>query len=139
MSRCGRLTSPAREPAHGQGQLSAVIDFATLRAADPAGDLLAAWYAFTGESRRVFRNELGVDDDTWARGRGWAPSLQMIAIPYYRKRNPDAVRGPSRVIADTLADFAAEGEDPDTGHRDWNTSSGGADGGGRRPHGWEVT
>jgi aminoglycoside phosphotransferase (APT) family kinase protein len=92
-----------------KGRLSAVIDFATLRAADPAGDLLAAWYVFTGESRRVFRNELGVDDDTWARGRGWALSLQLIAIPYYRKRNPDAVRGPSRVIADTLVDFAAEG------------------------------
>ncbi|MFF4249048.1 aminoglycoside phosphotransferase family protein [Streptomyces sp. NPDC001822] len=92
-----------------KGRLSAVIDFATLRAADPAGDLLAAWYAFTGESRRVFRDGLGVGDDTWARGRGWALSLQLISIPYYRKRNPDAVRQPSQVIADTLADFAAEG------------------------------
>lgn len=92
-----------------EDRLSAVIDFATLRAADPAGDLLAAWYVFTGESRRAFRGELGVDDDTWARGRGWALSLQLISIPYYRKRNPDAVREPSQVIAETLADFAAEG------------------------------
>jgi aminoglycoside phosphotransferase (APT) family kinase protein len=90
------------------GRLSAVIDFASLRAADPAGDLLPAWYVFTGESRRVFRDELGVDDDTWARGRGWALSLQVIWIPYDRKRNPDAVREPSQVIVDTLADFAAE-------------------------------
>ncbi|MGH8791901.1 MAG: aminoglycoside phosphotransferase family protein [Stackebrandtia sp.] len=89
-------------------RLSAVIDFATLRAADPAGDLLAAWYVFEGESRQVFRAELDVDDDTWARGRGWALSLELIAIPYYRARNPDAVREPSQVIVETLADFAAE-------------------------------
>ncbi|MGH8877280.1 MAG: aminoglycoside phosphotransferase family protein [Stackebrandtia sp.] len=90
------------------GRLSAVIDFATLRAADPAGDLLAAWYVFTGESRRAFRAELDVDDDTWARGRGWALSLELIATPYYRARNPDAVHEPSDIITDTLADFAAE-------------------------------
>lgn len=90
------------------GRLSAVIDFATLRAADPAGDLLAAWYVFDGESRRVFREELGVDADTWARARGWALSLSMIAIPYYRKRFPDQVSGSPTRIADTLADFAAE-------------------------------
>lgn len=89
-------------------RLSAVIDFATLRAADPAGDLLAAWYTFTGESRQVFHAELGVDDDTWARGRAWAMSLQLIAIPYYRRQNPSAARESSQVIADTLADFAAE-------------------------------
>jgi aminoglycoside phosphotransferase (APT) family kinase protein len=88
-------------------RLSAVIDFATLRAADPAGDLLAAWYVFAGESRQVFRAQLGVDDDTWARGRGWALSLALIAIPYYRTRNPDAVREAPHVIAETLADFAA--------------------------------
>lgn len=91
------------------GRLSAVIDWATLRAADPAGDLLAAWHVFDGGSRRVFRAELGVDDATWARGRGWALSLQMIAIPYYRRLNPGAVSESPLVIAETLADFAAEG------------------------------
>lgn len=91
------------------GRLAAVIDFGTLRAADPAGDLLAAWCVFTGESRRVFRAELGVDDDTWARGRGWALSLALIAIPYYRTRRPGGGGEAHRVIADTLADFASEG------------------------------
>lgn len=90
------------------GRLSAVIDFATLRAADPAGDLLAAWYVFEGEARRVYRAELGVDDDTWARGRGWALSLSLIAIPYYRTRDPAAVDEGPDVIGETLADFAAE-------------------------------
>ncbi|HEY1174826.1 MAG TPA: aminoglycoside phosphotransferase family protein, partial [Phytomonospora sp.] len=90
------------------GRLSAVIDFATLRAADPAGDLLAAWYVFDETSRQTYRAELGVDDDTWARARGWALSLSLIAIPYYRKRFPDQVSGSPALIAETLADFAAE-------------------------------
>jgi aminoglycoside phosphotransferase (APT) family kinase protein len=90
------------------GRLSAVIDFATLRAADPAGDLLAAWYVFSGESRRVFRAESGVDDDTWARGRGWAMSLALIAIPYYRTRNPAVVNGAPYIVHETVADFASE-------------------------------
>ncbi|CAM3238139.1 aminoglycoside phosphotransferase family protein [Stackebrandtia soli] len=90
------------------GRLSAVIDFATLAAADPAGDLLAAWYVFDGESRRVFRAEADVDDDMWARARGWALSLPLIAIPYYRRRNPGAISSAPQVIAETLADFVAE-------------------------------
>ena len=89
------------------GRLTAVIDFATARAADPAGDLLAAWYSFAGDSRRAFRDALDVDNDTWARGRGWALSLTMIAIPYYRTRDPEAVSGAHAFVADILADFAA--------------------------------
>ncbi len=91
-----------------EGRLAAVIDFATAWAADPAGDLLAAWYMFAGDSRRAFRDALGVDQDTWARGRGWALSLEMIAIPYYRTRNPAALRDGFPIIAEALADFAAE-------------------------------
>jgi hypothetical protein len=68
---------------------------------------------FAGESRQVFRAQLGVDHDTWARGRGWALSLALIAIPYYGTPNPDAVRKAPHVIAETFADFAAERE----GHR----------------------
>ncbi|MBM7783578.1 aminoglycoside phosphotransferase family protein [Tenggerimyces flavus] len=90
------------------GRLTAVIDFASARAADPAGDLLAAWYMFDGDSRRAFRDALGVDQDTWARGRGWVLSLEMIAIPYYRTRNPAAVSDGNPLIHETLADFAAE-------------------------------
>ncbi|GIG64698.1 aminoglycoside phosphotransferase family protein [Phytomonospora endophytica] len=91
------------------GHLSAVIDFATLRAADPAGDLLAAWYVFDAQTRQTYRSELGVDDDTWARARGWALSLSLIAIPYYRKRFPDQVSDSPALIAEALADFVAEG------------------------------
>ena len=90
------------------GKLSAVIDFGTAWAADPAADLLAAWYLFEGDSRRAFRDAMEIDQETWARARGWVLSLRMIAIPYYRTRNPAAVRDAHPLIAEILADFAAE-------------------------------
>ncbi|WP_405071501.1 aminoglycoside phosphotransferase family protein [Kribbella sp. NBC_01510] len=90
------------------GKLSAVIDFGTARAADPAGDLFAAWYLFEGDSQQAFRDAMDVDDDTWARARGWVLSLVMIAIPYYRTRDPARVRDAQPFIAEILADFAAE-------------------------------
>lgn len=67
------------------GRLSAVIDFGTLAVGDPACDLLPAWVFFEGSSRELFRERLGVDDATWARGRGWglAASLPSLDDPYY--------------------------------------------------------
>ncbi|MEP7762888.1 aminoglycoside phosphotransferase family protein [Sanguibacter sp. 26GB23] len=54
------------------GQLSAVIDFGTCGVGDPACDLAVAWTLLTADGRRTFRERLGADDATWARGRGWA-------------------------------------------------------------------
>ena len=90
------------------GKLSAVIDFGTAWAADPAGDLLAAWYMFEGDSRQAFRDAMEVDRDTWVRARGWVLSLAMIAIPYYRTRNPAAVSEVHPFIDELLADFASD-------------------------------
>lgn len=87
------------------GKLSAVIDFGTARAADPAGDVLAAWYMFEGESRTAFREALEVDNATWLRARGWALSLEVIAIPYYLHRTPTALTTGQESVADILTDF----------------------------------
>jgi aminoglycoside phosphotransferase (APT) family kinase protein len=54
------------------GRLSAVIDFGCAGVGDPACDLVMAWTSFDGSSREVFRDAVGVDDGTWARGAGWA-------------------------------------------------------------------
>ena len=70
--------------------------------------MLAAWSLFSDDSRRVFRDALEIDEHAWARARGWALSMQIIALPYYRARNPAAVRDTPRRIAELLADFAAE-------------------------------
>jgi aminoglycoside phosphotransferase (APT) family kinase protein len=70
-----------------EGRLSAVIDWGTLGVGDPACDLIVAWELFDADSREVLRNELGVDDATWARSRGWALSTAIVALPYYRDTN----------------------------------------------------
>lgn len=69
-------------------RLSAVIDFGCLGVGDPACDLQVAWSFLSPETRRVFRAALQVDEATWARGRGWALSVALIALPYYRHTNP---------------------------------------------------
>ena len=70
-----------------EGRLSAVIDWGALGVGDPACDLLVAWELFDADSREVLRNELGADDATWARSRGWALSTAIVALPYYQHTN----------------------------------------------------
>jgi aminoglycoside phosphotransferase (APT) family kinase protein len=90
------------------GRLVAVIDFGTASAADPAADLLAAWWLFSGDSRRAFRDALEADSRAWLRARGWALSLAIIAIPYYRVRNPASMGRALTFVGELLAEFAAE-------------------------------
>jgi aminoglycoside phosphotransferase (APT) family kinase protein len=90
-----------------RGRFSGVVDFGGIAVADPACDLIAAWSFLRAEDREVFRAELGVDDATWARGRGWALSVALIAIPYYRTTNPVRVEYSLRRIREVLADRAS--------------------------------
>jgi aminoglycoside phosphotransferase (APT) family kinase protein len=85
------------------GRLTAVIDFSCLGVADPACESMVAWNLFEGESRTAFRAAMDVDDDTWLRGRGWALSVALIQLPYYRHTNPVMVAGARRVIREVLA------------------------------------
>jgi aminoglycoside phosphotransferase (APT) family kinase protein len=85
------------------GRLSAVIDFGCLGVGDPAADLAVAWTLFSGESRDAFRAALGVDDATWARGRGWA-LMGLGALPYYLTTNPAIVARARHQIGEVLAD-----------------------------------
>ncbi len=89
-----------------QGRLTAVIDFGCLAVGDPACDLQPAWNLLTAETRPIFRAALGVDDATWARGRGWALSVGLIALPYYWETNPVLANIARRTIAEVLADAA---------------------------------
>lgn len=86
------------------GRLVGVIDFGSLAVGDPACDLLAAWYALPAVARPIFRAALEADDASWSRGRGWALSMALIALPYYRDSNPAMVTNALRVIADVLAE-----------------------------------
>ena len=87
------------------GRLSAVIDFGGLNVGDPACDLQPAWNIFTGDSRQRFRAELGADDASWLRGRGWALQA-VIGISDYWDTNPGIVAQCSHALAEVLADSA---------------------------------
>ncbi|SCL41685.1 Predicted kinase, aminoglycoside phosphotransferase (APT) family [Micromonospora pallida] len=87
------------------GRLSAVIDFGGLNVGDPACDLQPAWNVFTGTSRERFRAELGVDDASWLRGRGWALMQAVAALPYYWDTNPGMIRQASHALAQVLDDL----------------------------------
>jgi aminoglycoside phosphotransferase (APT) family kinase protein len=87
-----------------RGRLSAVIDFGALCVGDPACDLLPAWNLFDAGTREHFRAALQVDDATWARGRGWALSVSLIALPYYHITNPVLADISRYAINEVLAD-----------------------------------
>ena len=88
------------------GRLVAVIDWGGCKACDPAIDLVAAWSLFDEPSRELFRERLGfVDEAMWLRGRAWAVSAAMLALPYYRDTNPDIVARSWRAVNAVLTDL----------------------------------
>lgn len=90
------------------GRLRAVIDFGGVAVGDPSCDLMPAWMLFSGESRNVFRIALAADEGSWLRGRGWALSVALIALPYYWDTNPVFVDLARHAIDEVLADHERE-------------------------------
>jgi aminoglycoside phosphotransferase (APT) family kinase protein len=86
------------------GRLTGVIDFGGLGVGDPAADLIPAWAIFDGPAREAFKSAMAVDEATWARGRGWALSVGLVALPYYLDTNPVIVEWSRRSIDAVLAD-----------------------------------
>ena len=91
------------------GRLCALIDFGLMGVGDPACDLMVGWSLLPPSSRAVFRSALSVDAATWARGRGWALSVALVALAYYRDINPDISERSRHTIHQVLADKAREG------------------------------
>ncbi|WBB64571.1 aminoglycoside phosphotransferase family protein [Streptomyces sp. WMMC500] len=102
--------SPGNILLNGDGRLGGVIDFGCMGLGEPAVDLIAAWNLFTGPAREAFRAAVadgrgGADEEAaWARGRGWALSISLIQLPYYRHTNPVMVASSKFVIDEVLAD-----------------------------------
>jgi aminoglycoside phosphotransferase (APT) family kinase protein len=88
-----------------EGSICAVIDFGSLSLGDPACDVMAAWTYLTKDSRDIFRKELDVDDETWLRGRGWALSFGLIALPYYHRTNLELSAIAKRSIEEAILDY----------------------------------
>ena len=85
------------------GELHAVIDWAGASVGDPARDLAAAWNLFDGDSRRVFRDRLAFDVESWQRARGYALT-RIFNVAYYEHTNPEFSGDALRVIHNVLAD-----------------------------------
>jgi aminoglycoside phosphotransferase (APT) family kinase protein len=123
-------SSPSRRPVwvHGDitgsnllvrdGELAAVIDFGCCAVGDPACDLTIAWTLLHGRSRELFRRRIGLDDDAWARARGWGLWKALVTIQSCQAagRDPDAAAvrfgwriRPHEVIDEIVADFYASG------------------------------
>ncbi|RWG85378.1 aminoglycoside phosphotransferase family protein [Mesorhizobium sp.] len=86
-----------------EGRLSAIIDFGTSGVGDPSCDLAIAWTFFEGESRKVFRDRIAVDDATWVRGRGWTLWKALITLAGHDANQAEAEKS-RRVIDEVLAD-----------------------------------
>ena len=86
------------------GELTGVIDWGTCGVGDPAIETIVAWSLFPPDARAVYRKALGIDDATWARGKGWVLT-GVFGIPYYRDTNPmlvaDKIAAIDAVLADT--------------------------------------
>jgi aminoglycoside phosphotransferase (APT) family kinase protein len=88
----------------GATSLVAVIDWGPMGVGDPAPDAAAGWILFDAATRDAFRAAAGYDDATWARGRGWALSTAVIALPYYRSTSPSIAAYCRASLAEVLAD-----------------------------------
>ena len=87
-----------------RGKLSAVIDWGCAAIGDPAVDLMPAWSMFNGAARAAFRQEIAADTPTWTRARGWMLSVSVIALAYYRDKNPTITAATRHDIAELLAE-----------------------------------
>jgi aminoglycoside phosphotransferase (APT) family kinase protein len=85
-------------------RLAAVIDWAGVAVGDPAIDLAAAWWVFTGEARRRFRETLPFDEGTWLRAQA-APLGSVVGIVYYAESNPPFAAALRRTLTDVLAEW----------------------------------
>jgi len=86
------------------GHLAAVIDWGGSGMGDPAVDLMVAWNVLPPSGRKVFREALDVDEDTWSRGRGWALWTGLGGMPYYRETFPSFAANARRTVNEILAE-----------------------------------
>ena len=84
------------------GRLHAIIDWSCFGIGEPAVDIEVAWELFDADTRAMFFDELGIDDDTRTRSIGWAIRA-IYGIPYYRETNPGIVERAWRRIRNVLA------------------------------------
>lgn len=61
-------------------RLVGIIDFGGTAVGDPACDLVIAWTFLKNKSRKIFKANVNLDNDTWTRARGWALWKAVITL-----------------------------------------------------------
>ena len=89
-----------------RGRLAAVIDFGALGLGDPAPDVAAALWTFTGAARDAYREAIGYDDATWRRACGWALAPSLTGIDYYRRTFSRMAEHGRRMVRAVIAELA---------------------------------
>ena len=82
------------------GALAAVIDFGCSGTGDPACDTVLLWTRLRGRAREAYRDGLGLDEGTWARGRGWALWKGLIMLT---NKPPEQARLARHVLDELFA------------------------------------
>jgi aminoglycoside phosphotransferase (APT) family kinase protein len=84
------------------GHLAGVVD-SPYGVGDPACDVTPGWTLFSGAARQRFFDELGVDEATKQRARGWALGPASFGLTYYADA-PAMLRGQIEAIERALGD-----------------------------------
>lgn len=69
------------------GKLHAIIDFGNMAIGDPACDYVMAWTYFDKTSRKIFLDELRLDQGTINRAKSWALWKALITLKDSNRRN----------------------------------------------------
>jgi aminoglycoside phosphotransferase (APT) family kinase protein len=89
------------------GRLVGVIDWGGLGVGDPAPDVAAALWTFTGAARDAYREAVAPDDATWLRACGWALAPSLTGVDYYRHTFPRMAEHGRRMVRAVVAELAS--------------------------------
>jgi aminoglycoside phosphotransferase (APT) family kinase protein len=88
--------------------IAGIIDFGLMGIGDPACDLALGWSLLPPRAREIFRTAANVDEPTWQRGKGWGLYIGVIALSYYRDRNPTLSGIAEKAIRAVIEDSRSE-------------------------------
>lgn len=87
-----------------EGKLCAVIDFGCMGVGDPACDLVIAWTLFRGRSRDIFREKVGLDDQTWCRAKAWCLWKATYELCQMDIRDTEKEKRQKSIVGDLLSE-----------------------------------
>ena len=87
---------------------SAVIDWGPLTVGDPAPDVAPGVDAVRERGPTTYREQLAVDDATWARARAWVMLPALAGIRDHQKTMPAFSQAPGGISTAVLADVSVQ-------------------------------